>query len=147
MGRSTDTTYTHVLENSLAGCYIVTAIDSNENESSADDIVCVDNCPCYILPNVFTPNGDGANDLFTPILPYRFIDHVEMQIFNRWGNQVFETTDPDLNWNGTDMKSGKALNDGVYYYTCAVQELRVDGVQPRSEVLKGYIHLIIGKSK
>ena len=111
-----DTTYTHALTESLAGCYVVTALDRLGNESPKTNKVCVDNCPVYELPNTFTPNGDGANDLFTPRKPYRFVSRVEFKVFNRWGEKVFETTDPELKWNGQDQKTGKDLPDGVYYY-------------------------------
>ncbi len=115
-GSINDTTYTHALTESLAGCYVVTALDRLGNESPKTNKVCVDNCPVYELPNTFTPNGDGANDLFTPRKPYRFVSRVEFKVFNRWGEKVFETTDPELKWNGQDQKTGKDLPDGVYYY-------------------------------
>ncbi|MBP8754769.1 MAG: gliding motility-associated C-terminal domain-containing protein [Chitinophagales bacterium] len=134
--------YSHKNLESLAGCYAVVAIDSFYNESVLSNKVCVDNCSDYILPNVFTPNGDGANDLYTPVLPYRFIDHVNMQIFNRWGALVFESTDPILNWDGTDINSGKDLEEGTYYYVCDVYEITVNGVSKLEKPLSGYIHLI-----
>jgi gliding motility-associated-like protein len=143
---ASDTTYTHFLSNSLAGCYYVTAIDSYYNESLPSNKACADNCPCYILPNVFTPNGDGHNDLYTPILPYRFIDKVEMKIYNRWGNLVFETTDPMINWNGKEQKTKKDLKEGVYFYSCKVYEIRVEGVRESGKILSGYIHLIRGNA-
>lgn len=136
-----DTTYTHDNLSSIAGCYAVVAVDSFNNESLLSNVVCVDNCSDYNLPNTFTPNGDGFNDLFTPILPYRFIDHVDMKIFDRWGNLVFTTTDPMLNWDGRDSKLGKDVNEGVYYYVCTVYEITVGGVVPFKEPKKGYIHL------
>ena len=55
---------------------------------------------------MFTPGDDSKNDLFTPF-PYKFIESVDVTIFNRWGNIVFETKDPDINWDGKEMKSGK----------------------------------------
>ncbi|MEM7710332.1 MAG: gliding motility-associated C-terminal domain-containing protein, partial [Pseudomonadota bacterium] len=116
------------------------AIDSVGNESEFSNIVCVDNCPIYELPNVFTPNGDGANDLYVPF-PYRFIERVDIQIFNRWGQLVFETSDPDINWNGTNF-GGQDLKEGVYYYKALVFERRLDGIIGRGEPLSGYIHLI-----
>ena len=136
-----DTAYIHNGLLSLAGCYAVVAVDSFGNQSAFSNIVCVDNCSDYNLPNAFTPNGDGFNDLFTPILPYRFIDRVDMQIFDRWGNLVFTTTDPMLNWDGVDGSTGKDAAEGVYYYTCTVYEITVSGVQPFPEPKKGYIHL------
>ena len=136
-----DTTYTHDGLLSLAGCYAVVAVDSFDNNSAFSNIVCVDNCSDYNLPNTFTPNGDGFNDIFTPILPYRFIDHVDMKIFDRWGNVVFTTNDPMLNWDGIDTNTGKNASEGVYFYTCTVYEITVDGVRPFPQPKEGYIHL------
>lgn len=137
---ATDTTFLHKPDFGIAGCYAVTAIDSFNNESRFSNIVCVDNCPEYSLPNVFTPNNDGQNDLYIPF-PYRFIDRIELKVFNRWGSLVFETTNPDIQWNGTNQ-SGQALSEGVYYYSCRVFENRVNGVSQRPDLLKGYIELI-----
>lgn len=129
-------------ESGLAGCYAVSAIDSVGNESALSPVVCVDNCPLYELPNAFTPNGDNANDLFVP-LAYRFIDHVDFKVFNRWGNLVFETNNKQINWDGNNFR-GQKLNDGVYYYQCTIYELRVDGIMERKDFLTGFIHLIRG---
>jgi gliding motility-associated-like protein len=137
-----DTTYSHTNLQSLAGCYAIVAIDSFNNASPQSAVVCVDNCSNYNLPNVFTPNGDGQNDLYTPILPYLFIDHVDMKIYNRWGGLVFRATDPMLNWDGTDINTGKQLNEAVYYYVCVLYTITVNGVEQDPTPLKGYIHLI-----
>ncbi len=144
---ASDTLYSHGNLNSLAGCYAVTAIDSVGNESGFSNIICVDNCPKFELPNTFTPNGDGANDLFTPFLPYRFIESIDIKIFNRWGGLVYETNDPEINWDGTSIQSGQPLSEGVYYFTCVVVEQRVDGSIARPQPLEGFIHLIRGNGK
>ena len=135
-----NTKFTHSLPDGLAGCYAVAAIDSFENESEKSAVVCVDNCPDYRLPNAFTPDGDGANDHFTPFRGWRFVEKIDLQIFNRWGNLVFETSDPAINWDGK-TSSGKAVATGTYFYVCKVFERRVDGVVLRPEVLKGYIEV------
>ena len=137
---ASNTFYTHIQDNSIAGCYYVTALDSVGNESTASNVVCVDNCPEYSLPNVFTPNGDGNNELFIPF-PYLYISKVDMTIVDRWGTVVFQTEDPDINWTGKNT-SGQDVAEGVYYYKCVVFELRVDGEVRSSEVLSGFIHVI-----
>jgi len=138
---ASNTTFTHTLDAGLAGCYAVSAIDSVGNESALSNTVCVDNCPKYELPNVFTPNGDDANDLFTPFPGWRFISQVDFQVFNRWGNLVFSTSDPALNWNGRDGQD-KELSEGTYLYVCRVYENRVSGTVLRPDILSGYIELI-----
>lgn len=132
--------FEHFPEIGIAGCYVVTAVDSFANESTFSNIICKDNCPFYELPNVFTPNGDDQNDLFTPF-PYCFVDRIELQIFNRWGNLVFETSDPDINWNGKNLKNTD-LTEGVYFYTCKVFEQRVNGIARRPDILKGSVQII-----
>ena len=76
------------------------------------------------IPNTFTPNGDGKNDIFmirgmggTTIKYFR--------IFDRWGNLLFGTENAQLNdaqfgWNGNDM-NGRKLNDGVYVYEYQIE--------------------------
>ena len=133
------TEYIDSPEFGVAGCYAVSAVDSVGNESIFSNIFCVDNCPLYELPNVFTPNGDLANDLYIPIAQ-RFIDRVDMQIFNRWGGLVHSNELPLLNWDGTNIK-GEDLDEGVYFYVCKVYEKRVNGIVLSDEVLSGFIEL------
>ena len=141
----TDTTFKHTYLfggtiPSIAGCYAISAIDSTGNESTYTVTTCVDNCPIYELPNVFTPNTDGTNDLYIPLTPYRYVKDIDIKIYNRWGNLVFTTTEPSINWNGKDMNTDKPCPDGVYFYICTINEIRVGGILPREE--KGFIHLI-----
>ncbi len=124
---------------SIAGCYYITALDSNANESVPSDTVCADNCPDYQLPNVFTPNGDGVNDFFRPF-PYKYITEVDIKIYNRWGNLVFSSTHPDILWDGKNQDSKQPCSDGVYYYICRYTALKLKG--NISETLHGFIQLI-----
>lgn len=137
-----DTLWSHdSLMSSVAGCYSVTAVDSYYNESIMSNEFCVDNCPVYNLPNVFTPNKDGNNDLYTPFLPYRFINHLDFKVYNRWGNLVFETQNPMIDWNGYSSVNGEKLQNGLYFYSCEIYEKRISGVVQKAEPLKGWIQI------
>lgn len=133
-------TYEHEPTRGIAGCYAVSAYDFNRNESELSNLVCVDNCPAYELPNTFTPNNDGANELFVPIVN-RFIEGIDFQVYNKWGNKVFETTNPLILWDGRTA-NGKELADGAYYYTCRVFEQRITGNIEGNVQLKGHINII-----
>ncbi len=134
--------YEHQPPNGLAGCYAITAVDTAGNVSPLSNTICVDNCPQYELPNAFTPNGDQQNEVFTPRVNC-FIETIEFQVFNRWGELVFETSDPQINWDGTNFQ-GEQLAEGTYYYVCTIFENRVQGVVEGEETLRGFIQLIRG---
>lgn len=133
--------YLHEVEESLAGCYAVTAIDSFNNESLYSNIVCTESCLTYELPNTFTPNADNMNDVFTPLEGYRFVNKIDLNIFTNWGNLVFATNNPAINWDGKEQNTEKDLPSGTYYYTCKVFEVNSDGSERIAEELSGYIHL------
>ncbi len=138
-----NTEFIHSPVDGIAGCYFVVARDSVGNQSESSNIVCVDNCPLYELPNAFTPNGDGSNDLFIPF-PFRFIESIDIKIYNQWGNLVHQNTDPEINWNGTN-ENDEILSDGVYFYVCKVFERRVSGVVESPNLLEGFIELRKGR--
>ncbi|HRP39700.1 MAG TPA: gliding motility-associated C-terminal domain-containing protein [Chitinophagales bacterium] len=146
---TTDTLYNHTQQENISGCYYVTAVDRLGNQSVPSNIVCIDNCVYYQLPNVFTPNGDGSNDLYKPFMPYRFVNKIELSIFNRWGEKVFETTNPDILWDGSDFKTGKPLNDGIYlyggYYYETQRGKELKKPLPPNKKGGGYIHLFRAK--
>lgn len=137
----TEDTYEHVGNQSLPlGCYYVTATDGNGNESVPSSTVCTEICPAYVLPNTFTPNSDGHNDTFHPRVK-KFVDRIDLKIYNQWGNLVFETNDPDINWDGR-TKAGKILDGGTYYYTCTVEYATVTQNTPSIDKLRGIIQII-----
>lgn len=69
--------------------------------------------PTLMVPNVFTPNGDGYNDVFE--VNGEFIETYAISIFNRWGQQVFSSNSLGAMWDG--KKEGKLVDEGVYFYT------------------------------
>jgi len=163
-----DTFYIDANLLSFARCYKVAAVDISGNIGELSDEMCVDNCPYYELPNVFTPNDDDLNDLFSAYsirgydcgeggdcIPQelklkcaRFVQSVNFTVYNRWGQEVYnysarmgsEEDTIYIDWNGRDDK-GTELSTGVYYY---VAEVVFDTVDPATSMrnYKGWIHLI-----
>lgn len=68
------------------------------------------------MPNAFTPNGDGLNDGFLGKGYLEGAENFRMTIWNRWGELVYETTNPDDEWNGRVQNSGGMSPAGVYVY-------------------------------
>jgi gliding motility-associated-like protein len=70
------------------------------------------------IPNVFSPNGDGKNDLFRPAM--RGFAESDLNIYNRWGERLFQSRD-NTGWDGTYR--GQPVPEGVYMYTLSVLNL------------------------
>lgn len=74
----------------------------------------LDVCPCtYYIPNAFSPNGDGINDLFQAYATCAFTSY-DLQIFNRWGELLHHSRNPEDGWDGRSR--GRLLNQGMYMY-------------------------------
>jgi len=139
------TFFVHNNLTSVAGCYAVTALDATGNESPFSNVTCVDNCPFYQLPNVFTPNGDGVNETFRPFKCTRFVTAVEFEIYNRWGKLIYSgNEDFFINWDGTD-ENGNQAPSGVYYYLAKLKTIRLREADEEQEV-KGWVQLIRGEN-
>jgi gliding motility-associated-like protein len=101
----------------VPGDYCVTLV-------AQDSLGCVDSleiCNFLVLPleldipNTFTPNNDGRNDFFE-IVGIQMYPNNHLQVFNRWGNLVYERDQYDNTWKGDNYKNGAPLPDGAYYY-------------------------------
>lgn len=91
----------------------------------------------YFLPNAFTPNSDGKNDGFRGNGVMQYISDFEMQIFNRWGELVFATTDPNEAWNGRKNNAGELCQAGVY-----VVQVQLKGPRGEQEQIKGFATIV-----
>jgi gliding motility-associated-like protein len=80
-----------------------------------------------IINNIITPNNDGKNDTWD-VNKLAMIEGCKVRIFNRWGNEVWESDNYNNNWTGVN-KSGNPLPDGTYYYTidCKEQDVMYKG--------------------
>ena len=71
----------------------------------------------YVLPNVFTPNGDGFNDVFEPkVTGLSLLLSAKTVIFNRWGNVLWDGDDPLIHWDGKSKQTGLDCSTGTYFY-------------------------------
>lgn len=68
------------------------------------------------MPNAFTPNNDGLNDIFLPVGSFFGLRNYNFTIWNRWGDRVFYSDNPELGWNGQRDNDGAEASQGVYAY-------------------------------
>lgn len=100
-----------------SSCYKIETI--NEYGCKAADEVCIEVTKDYglYIPNAFTPNGEGINDVF---YVYGWgLTSVNLQIFDRWGTRLFESDDPKVGWDGT--YKGVVVQNDVYVYKVQVR--------------------------
>jgi gliding motility-associated-like protein len=93
-----------------------------------------DATPSIKLYNVFTPNGDGTNDCFKFDLEHRECTDYKLQIFNRWGERLFETSDPRVCWDGILPDDRHLAPEGTYFYIVYVGK--------NSEPISGIVELM-----
>jgi gliding motility-associated-like protein len=96
--------------------YTITSNDAGNCSLQREVTVYVEPaCADFTVPNVFTPNNDGINDylVITMVHPTAY----SITIFDRWGRQVFSSTNINDYWNGKINGTGSLVPDGVYYYT------------------------------
>lgn len=166
-----DTVYVDRNLNSFARCYRIRAVDRTLNESELSEPICFDNCPYFELPNVFTPNGDGCNDIFSAFKPAdgsenpdisctnvldintrcpRFVTSVVFRVFSRWGNEVYEYNSAEATLETEDAiyinwdgrdKNNRELSNGIYYWVAEVTFNMIDP-KKRHKTYKGWVHVI-----
>ena len=131
IGATTQSSFLHQGLAFSGGCYAVQAISQSGLASDTSNVECQDNCVFFVLPNIFTPNGDDRNAVFRP-KNFSPIRTIHFKAFNRWGVKVFEntTTSSDrilINWDGggpmgeSGNGKGTRVSDGIYYYLAEVE--------------------------
>jgi len=129
--------YRHRPGETISGCYAISAFDLQNNEGEKSEMVCVDSCNFYEIPNVFTPNGDDINDRLIAKTS-GLVEKIDFKLFNRNGLMIFRTSEPRINWDGT--YKGRIVSPGVYFYQCDVFERRITGLEQFH--LSGFVHVI-----
>ena len=90
------------------------------SDTREDQILKCDSC--LFIPSIFTPNGDGINDTWE-IHGIDLYSNVDVQVFNRWGQIVYETEGEYVPWDGVSQTSNKDQEIATYYY---VLNLNID---------------------
>lgn len=88
------------------------------------------------VPNVFTPNGDGINDVLS--IDLNLISSYSLTVLNRWGSIVYEGNSPNDFWNGNNKQTGEPLQEGVYFYLFRY----LSDCSTKEEEYHGSVHLI-----
>jgi len=103
-----------VFEASERGMYVAEVNDCGQKVTYNYEVTREEDCPCDpMAPKAFTPNGDERNDAFKVLNDCVFVEF-DLQIFNRWGKEIFRSQDASNGWDGT--LDGKAQPSDVYVY-------------------------------
>lgn len=137
---SCDTCYQTTAQPYQTTLYTVTIVGDDGCPSHADVLVTLDGRREIFVPNAFTPNGDGTNDVFMVYGRPGLARINRMMVFDRWGELVFEVDDAPINypgfgWDGTFKN--KPMNVGVFAYV--IELTYIDGT---TEIIKGDITLM-----
>ena len=96
-----------------SGSYtVVLTANNGACSDTATAIIVINDNTSIIIPNVFTPNNDGVNDVF--FLTCVGINTLHADIFNRWGERIYSFDGPQGSWDGKNS-SGQTLSNGTYY--------------------------------
>lgn len=138
LGTSTQVNPTFVFPDEEPGSYTV-CLEVENQHGCIDDIckvVVINDFFTIYVPNAFTPDGDGKNDVF-----FAFVDGIvpssfELMIFNRWGDLIFTTNDPNGFWDG--MHRGQKAQQDVYVWKIKLK----DNVEGKKRSYYGHVSLL-----
>ena len=100
-------------------CYIIKAVEGDSNPygikgNSKSNMDCVQEQVIYNIPEAFTPDNNGDNDVFKPYILFADPSNYTFIVYDRWGEPIFTTHDPTEGWTG--RKNDKAYKEGTYAY-------------------------------
>jgi gliding motility-associated-like protein len=92
----------------------------------------------FFMPNAFSPNGDDQNDVFKPVGFLHPVTNYEFVVWNRWGEIIYKTNQPEKGWNGRKYNTGQPVQSGTYIF----QLHFTDNVTGETYQQEGYVVLI-----
>ena len=139
-GTSTEEGPNHTfIGNELGFNIVLTAISTLGCVDTTQYFIGYDPGLVYYIPNSFTPDGDMNNQVFNPVFTSGIdIYHYTMYIFNRWGEIIFESNDPNIGWDGSYGVEGRDAEVGVYTYQVFIKIPTFD----ERKMIVGHVNLI-----
>lgn len=119
---------------SVEGLYSI-IVKTTEGCSSIDSVMMLKTNFLFEIPNAFTPNGDGINDLFRPVATTELINEFNLKVFNKWGQMVYNSAGINEGWDGSFK--GLSSPADLYFWKIIYQTL-----SGRTEELYGNVMLI-----
>ena len=104
----------HTYQDTGTYCATLVVVDLHGCVDSVTQCLVVNPVFTVYIPDAFTPNGDGINDVFMPKGSY--VRNYEMYIYDRWGQQLFHSTDMNNGWNGTVDNGSRICQEDIYVY-------------------------------
>lgn len=139
-GSSSEEAPTHIFNIESEGTTVVLYAYSNLGCSdTASFFIGFDPGLVYYIPNSFTPDADQFNQTFLPIFtsgidPYNY----QLLIYNRWGEVIFESLQPEIGWDGSYGMQGNPAQNGTYTYLITIKVPSLD----KRQAIKGHVNLI-----
>lgn len=130
----TTSSYCYTLPDTGTYCVSLLVANSDGCPDTAQQCVVAVGESVISVPNVFTPNGDGINDVFS--ITWINLSTLHCRIYDRWGVLIYEWDGLTGSWNGKTTQ-GKKATDGVYYY-----EVNATTMQNEQRTLTGFVHLV-----
>ena len=125
LGTSSEANPTFSFPEDQEGVYYVTLTATDANLGCVNDVtqrIVIKAHLAMFVPTAFTPDGDGLNDLFGPVMKNIDPSDYHFAIYNRFGQMVFETTDPKQKWNGAMQSTGYFAETGVYIWVIKTKD-------------------------
>ncbi len=126
---STDENTSHIFDYSSTISVLLTAYSSEGCTDTAfftDDALSFEDYYHIVIPNVFSPNGDGINDWFEIEFGNKLQDCTYLKIYNRWGELMFQSEGNNHSWNGRTF-AGEAVPEGIYFYIFKIRDQEFNG--------------------
>jgi gliding motility-associated-like protein len=114
------------LETTIYYCYVVNALGCSNTNTVVVEVI-----PTLYIPNSFTPNGDGENDVFRPV--FSGFNKMKMSVYNRWGEEIYSYDSLEGGWNG--KFKGEACPNGYYAYLLTATDNRGKVIEKAGSVL------------